>query len=303
MSYEIDEVAAANRGLITNAQLDALEVPQSTRQDWRRNKRILVVHPGVHRVAGAPDTFEQRCLAATIAGAPRCCVSHRAAAQLWEMRSFESEFVDVVVKRSRLPRLEGVHVHRSRDLDRFEIAHPPHGIPITPPTLTLLDLGAVCPWWEVKDAMEQAFVKKLTTPAGLWTAYEMVARPGRRGAGVIRRLLESRSLGDKISDATSEVMFADLCRAYGLPSPVFHFKVRDNRGVFLAEPDFAYPDRRIAIEVDSVSIHGTADALQHDLERQNKLINAGWTILRFSWHDLRFRPEYVAATIRQRLGA
>ncbi len=300
--HEIGKVAARQHGLIMSEQLAALSVSPVTTFNWVKSGHVALCHEGVYRVAGAPITFEQGCLAATLAGGPDCYLSHRAAAQVWEMCDFE-DVIDVVVARSRLPRLKGVNVHRSRDLDRFHMPRVPHGIPITPPGLTLLDLGAVVDWWIVREAMEQAFVKKLITPAGLEAAYQIVARPGRRGAGVIRRLLENRSLGTNVADAKSEVKFADLCVKFGLPRPVFHFRITDDNGVFVAEPDFAYPERKILIEIDSVSIHGTADALQSDLERQNKLVNLGWTVLRFSWHDLRFRPEYVIRTVRACLGA
>ncbi len=298
----LDERARGQRGLITTNQLDSLGSSAGSTTHWTRAGKLARIHDTVFRVAGAPVTFEQSCLAATLAGAPDCYLSHRAAAQMWEMHDFDG-VIDVVVARSRLPRLNDVKVHRSRDLDRFHMSRLPHGIPITPPALTLLDLGAVVDWWIVRQAMEQAFVKKLVTPTGLQAAYEIVARPGRRGAGVIRRLLENRSLGEKAADSKSEVKFADLCEKFGLPRPVFHFVVVDENGAFVAEPDFAYPDRMIAIEIDSVSIHGTADALQSDLERQNKLVNLGWTVLRFSWHDLKFRSEYVIRTVQGCLGA
>ena len=295
-----DDIAARQHGLITNEQLAALRVPHTTVMRWVSDRRLFVPHEGVYRVAGAPVTFDQRCLAATLAGAPECFTSHRAAAAQWEW--MEPGEVDVVVARSRLPRLAGVHVHRSRDLGRFHMTRL-RGIPITPPALTLLDLGAVLPWWEVREVMEQAFVSRLVTPAALEAAYSIVARPGRRGAGVTRRLLEDRALGHDIADSSSEARFARVCNRFGLPKPVFHYKVRNERGVIIAEPDFCYPDLMIIIEIDSLSAHGTADALQKDLRRQNDLIRLGYTVLRFTWHDVKLRPEYVASMLRACLGA
>lgn len=297
----IDSTAASQRGLVTGTQFDRLKIPSSTRCDWAKNGRIHLVHDNVYRLDGAPITFEQRCLAATLAAAPDCYADARSATQLWGWYKFDEECVDVVVPRSRNPRLKGVRVYRSGDLGKFKMTRR-HGIPIVPPALALLDLAAVAERDIVREAMEQAFVTRLTTPAGLRAAYELVRRPGRSGIATIRELLDGRSLGEDVADATSEVMFAEFCERFGLPKPAFHFKIYAANHRFIAEPDFGYPERRIAIEIDSVSIHGTAQALQHDLERQNKLVNAGWRILRFSWHDLKFRPEYVAATIRAALG-
>ena len=36
---------------------------------------------------------------------------------------------------------------------------------------------------------------------------------------------------------------------------------------------------------------------------QTVFVNAGWTVLRFSRHDLKFRPDYVVRTLRACLGA
>lgn len=50
----------------------------------------------------------------------------------------------------------------------------------------------------------------------------------------------------------------------------------------------------------SGSPHGssrTAKAFAHDLERQNRLVALGWTVLRFTWWQVVKQPEKVADTI------
>src|SRR5579859_5117361 len=100
----IDSYAERQRGLITSAQLGTCGVPPSTKNDWIIAGRLAMAHEGVYRVNGAPITFEQRCLAAAFAGAPECFVDARAAVRLWGFYDFDECFIDVVVKRSRLPR-------------------------------------------------------------------------------------------------------------------------------------------------------------------------------------------------------
>ncbi len=46
--------------------------------------------------------------------------------------------------------------------------------------------------------------------------------------------------------------------------------------------DLAYPDLRIAIELDGWAVHGTRGAFDHDRARGNELALAGWTLLRFT---------------------
>ncbi|NED67277.1 DUF559 domain-containing protein, partial [Streptomyces sp. SID10244] len=62
--------------------------------------------------------------------------------------------------------------------------------------------------------------------------------------------------------------------------------------------DLAIPEHKIAIEIDGFAYHSDAEAFQHDRERQNDLIANGWTVLRFTWHDLTTRPQWVLAQIR-----
>lgn len=65
--------------------------------------------------------------------------------------------------------------------------------------------------------------------------------------------------------------------------------------------DFAFVVRRIAIEVDGWAWHSDVARFRHDRQRQNALVLAGWTVLRFTWHDLTQRPATVIAEIRAAL--
>ena len=71
----------------------------------------------------------------------------------------------------------------------------------------------------------------------------------------------------------------------------------------IAYIDFAYPHLMLGIEVDGFDTHGGLAAWERDMRRENGLKELGWTILRFSWRDVRDRPDYVAATIQRFLGA
>ena len=41
----------------------------------------------------------------------------------------------------------------------------------------------------------------------------------------------------------------------------------------------------------------TPDQFRRDRVRQNRLVAAGWTVVRFTWRDLTERPDYVIATV------
>jgi len=254
------------------------------------------VQPRVVVVAGSPRTWQQKVVAAcTSTGG---VASHRTAAAIWELDRCDTGLVELSIRRGRLPRPHGVVLHRSTDLRDCDVTVHKR-IPVTNPLRTILDLGAVAPPWAVESALDRGLSTKLVSLKGLEVILESVGRKGRRGAGVLRRLLAER--GGLVPDSVLEGQMHRLCRRYGLPIPRFHYIVRDGQR-FLAEVDFAFPELRLAIEVDGYGPHCSPEAFQDDRTRQNKLVAAGWIVLRFTWDDVVRRPEVVANQLLHVLG-
>lgn len=260
--------------------------------------------PAVYAVAGAPRTWRQDLMAAVLdagvgAGA---AVSHRAAAILLGIaRRGAPEVVEISVTRSRSARLPGVIVHRSGDL------LPEHvlvvdGIPCTGPLRTLVDLGAVEPRWTVVDAYERALQAGQVTELGAeWMLTKLAAR-GRNGSGVFRWVLDTRALSG--ASPHPGLLEPRMARTLvGLPAPEYQFKVFDEDGTFVAQPDFAYPALKEAIEVDGFEAHGTPNAMTSDFEREHRLRAAGWNVTRFTWFHVVKRPAYVRQVVAAVLGA
>jgi very-short-patch-repair endonuclease len=76
--------------------------------------------------------------------------------------------------------------------------------------------------------------------------------------------------------------------------------VRDHAGGFLGRADLAWPDRRVLVEFDG-DVHRDRAVFVGDLRRQNRLVAAGWTVLRFSSADVLGRPDEVVREIRRAL--
>ena len=87
----------------------------------------------------------------------------------------------------------------------------------------------------------------------------------------------------------------------GLPTPDLQFGVRDAAGVVLGRADLAWPQRKVLVEFDG-DVHRQRDVFVRDLRRQNRLVAAGWTVLRFTSADVLGRPDEVLAEIRRALG-
>jgi very-short-patch-repair endonuclease len=67
--------------------------------------------------------------------------------------------------------------------------------------------------------------------------------------------------------------------------------------------DFAFPDCQVAVEVDGWAWHMDVDRFRADRHKGNALVRSGWDLLRFTWHDLTNRPDYVVGEIRAALAA
>lgn len=298
---KVDARARTQHGVVTKAQLRALGM---TEHDVRRAVAagmLIPIHRGVYRLAGAPATWHQSLMAAVAAGGTGAAASHRSAAQLWGLLPGDQPF-DIVVPRRRSPQVRGATVHRSVDLDARWIRRRA-GVSLTDPLRTMVDLGAAVPAATVSDAMERGVTSRLFTVAALeWAQLELGER-GRNGCGVLGSVLDERALGAAPADGLLEPRFARLCRIYGVQMPVFHHVVCDERGRFVAEVDFAYPEIRLFVEVDGYEVHGTPRALTKDLDRQNRLVALGWTPLRFTWSMVVRQPDRVASHLLTVLGS
>ena len=114
-------------------------------------------------------------------------------------------------------------------------------------------------------------------------------------------MLDARALEREVPDSLLEVRMANLLHRSGLPKAVFQHEVSiDGRRYRI---DFAYPERRIAIEVDGWAKFSSPEGAQAVLARQNALVAAGWTVLRFTWGDVVRRPRHVAGLVSASLGS
>lgn len=118
------------------------------------------------------------------------------------------------------------------------------------------------------------------------------ANLGRPGSAHAARLLQAA--GDQAA-SDAERLMATLLRSAGLTGWQPGYRVS------CYELDFGFPSKRVAIEADGWAWHSDAERFRHDRHRQNALVLAGWTVLRFTWHDLTSRPDHMIAQVRAAL--
>ena len=92
-------------------------------------------------------------------------------------------------------------------------------------------------------------------------------------------------------------MVADLLIESGLSRPVMEYPIHTPSGRFVAQVDLAYPDRRVAIELDSRRWHLNRVSFDRDPERRNRLTIVGWTVLNFTWSHYTNDPRSLCSTV------
>jgi very-short-patch-repair endonuclease len=257
-----------------------------------------VAATGVYRVAAVPVGWESVLLAHVLGAGPGAVASHRSAAVLWGLDGVRRGAPELTTTRYRhyvVP--PGVRVHRSADLSLVTPAMRDR-IPVTPVDRTLLDLGAVVPPGVLHLAVDDARRRGLVDWDALIDVLVRHARRGRRGAGPLRALLEAHAAEVVATGSGFERMVISALLSAGLPPPVLQHEVVVGDRRFRI--DLAYPPRRLGIELDGGD-HLRRHVWEADHERQNALVLAGWTILRFTWRDYRWRRPALVAEVRRAL--
>ena len=286
-------LASVQYGLVSLAQLLECGLSREQVEDLNALKRLSHTDRGVYRFAGSADHGNQRIMELTLRTSG--IASHRSAAALLGLIDWVRQ-PEVTVAPMANYRGPG-RIHRHQDLQTQDIAEV-QGIPCTNATRTLIDIGAVR-----RDLVEPMFHavlhRKLAEYDDIVARFYQVARKGRNGIGPLRAVLAEYDSAMAPGESTLEVRLLEIIRQHGLKPPVRQHRVTVGGKHYRL--DVAYPDEMLAIEGDGFGVHSERDRFETDHERQNALVLLEWRPLRFTWRQIRQRPDYVADTIRTAL--
>jgi very-short-patch-repair endonuclease len=280
----IAELAAAQHGVVSRAQLVALGIGPDAVDRRIAGRRLHPIHRGVFAVGHRLRTRDGTWMAAVLAAGPDSVLGFRSAGALWQMRA--SGRLEVIGPRKL--RRPGIEVHRIA-LAADEVTAV-RGIPVTTPARTLFDLAAVVTPDQLAHAFDEAEYRRLTSPVSLDA---LVARyPGRRGTQAIRRVLDNhRRNGETRTRSELERRFLTLLEAHGLPRPTI------NRESDHGELDARWPQQRLVVECDGFAAHGTRRAFEDDRARDRALVADGWRVVRITWRQLTTDGDTIAAQL------
>lgn len=270
--------AAVRAGLMTHRRLRG--------STWRPLFHDVYVHRDV------PVSHVLRAEAVTLL-LPSAVVSGASAAVFWgvDLVGAEDDVEVTLPPGARMVRLPGVTARRAR-MRREDAIHR-LGVPVTLPDVTAVRLASV-----LGHDRAVAAVDELIATGFLELAAVRARAAAARGPGSARARAVAEA-ADGLAGSPQETRLRLLIHRSGLPIPVAQFQVMDGDR-FVARVDFAWPDRKVAVEYDGLW-HGEKSQFARDRRRLNRLRAAGWTVVFVTAEHLR-RPGALIADIAHALG-
>ncbi|BCJ72120.1 hypothetical protein CS0771_16640 [Catellatospora sp. IY07-71] len=184
----------------------------------------------------------------------------------------------VTVGPGRQVRHAGLRVHReilaSADVCLVD------GMLFTGPAQTVIDCVRELRPDDADLVLDRAIQRRLITFEEF--VERVRGRAGRHGAGPLVRAAARHAHGAR---SAAERLLVQGLRQGRITGWRSNLPVHDEDGL-IGAVDFGFVEIRLAIEIDGQAWHSAADRFQHDRTRQNRLVRAGWTVLRFTWQDL-----------------
>ena len=256
-------IAARQHGVISLAQLLRCGLSRSGIDRRVRAGRLHPVYRSVCAVGHAGLTDPARWKAATLAVAGSV-LSHRSAAELWELLDAKGGIPHITVPHASSPSpRRGIRIHRSRTISASRTMSRA-GIPLTSPARTIADLERVADAAEVRRAIRGA---------------------ERRGLPLA---------DDHVSDKTEsdlEREFLAICRRFGVPEPDVNVPIGRYR------VDFLWPQQRLIVELDGYIYHRGRQAMRDDNDRDLELELLGFRVIRIDDSRIAGDPGGIAAGV------
>ena len=281
---EVAELARRQWGVVTRNQLEESGLEAAGIARWVGEGRVHRVHPRVYAVGHSSLGIEGRLAAALFYASPGAALYGVTAATWLGILQGVPRLIHVIAPRRRLS-VPGVRTHHRKRFER--ILHK--RLPVTPPAHTLLNLAAQIGREQLRRALAEAEYLRLVT----LDEVEAVLGPGKPGAAALRAALESHRPELARTKSRLEERFLNLCEQHSLHLPEVNVWVAG----WLV--DAVWFEQKVIVELDSRLAHSSSRSIENDHRRDLDLRAAGYTVLRYTWHQVTGRPDRVAGDLRR----
>lgn len=280
---DLDALLEANDGLLLAKHHRRLK---SSLSRWCKAGRLVRLLPGVYTHPRAEDDLPTR-LRAVLARVPDAVIAGAAAARLTAWPQEQVREIEVITSGRRVSR-PGYRIVRRRVpagvVQRGKLS-------TLSPELVAVDAAARDSGERIDHLLRARYPLERIETA-------LSDCPGRPGNQARRRVVRrSRSL----PWSNAERLFHDMLDRNGIKGWVANATIRVGDASYA--PDVGFGATPVACEVDGYEHHSSREAFTRDRRRQNALVLAGWTVLRFTWDmlaDEQAVVEAVRAAVRSR---
>jgi hypothetical protein len=287
----IRETLAASGGLATRRQL--LErVPSVVLDGHIGRKNLTRVFPRVYRLRDGAEDEVTLMRAALVHAAPGAALSHTTALHVWGLWKFERPLhltVDHDVRRAGASDLV-VHRRLRFDPSSNQVVER-RGLHVTTLARTIVDSWPLLPVHERRPLLLEITRQGLTT-AGL-VREALTERPNIGGRRLLLQTLDL--IEDGVQSELEVHGVLNVFRHRSLPRSVGQYRLLLSSGA--VKLDRAWPEAKLAVELDGARYHTSAEDRRRDLARDRELAAIGWVVLRFTYADILRDPDGVRAKV------
>ncbi len=269
------------------SELLAIGIPLGTIDSWVARGRLTRIYDGVYLVGVVMPEGADR-LAAVYACGPLAVLSHRSAAEEWNLIEPRAGFaLQITAPGHRRLGPQGFYVHRTALLPPDEV-DVRNGIPVTSAARAVFDFASQAAEWEFEAAYEEGLITGLFD-RDLMIRMAMRHR-GRRGIRRVRELID-RDAPPSATIERAHLMLLELIRSSDLPHPQTEYPVAGKRA------DLVWPEAKLVVEMDGGAFHNTPGRIERDKTRDADRAALGWLTIRVTWNQLTKHPTKVIARI------
>ena len=291
----IAALAATQHSVVSLSQLQETDVHRSLLHRWIELGFIERLGPRSFAFSGCEPTWMRDLTAAFFDLDGRGFVAGRAGARLMGLDGFESDDVELLVLRAHRGARCKATVRSTRSpIDRGDVQRIGCLTVLRAERLIIESPLFGFTRDETENAIDSAIRKRLVSEDRLRQRVVMGHRSTTNGGRV---LLDS--LVDTGGESRLERWFLKLVRDAGIPRPMLQ-KVFRADGRTVARVDAFFPGN-LVVELAGHATHSSRRARQRDAQRHTELTLRGHRVLTFTYEDLRDRPDWVIAQLRQAL--
>jgi len=266
------------------------------RGDWRRVRTgVYVVRAEWDAAAGNPASAHALRVFAALRVVSAAVASGTSAAILHGLTLPGPPPVAVVLTRARA----GLATPAKLPGIELQVAAVPahhvtvsHGIAVTTVARTLVDLARAMPFRDAVMLLDAALHQRRCTVRAISAVLADCA-----GWPEVRTAARAVAFADPAAESPLESASRVFFAAHGIAAPRTQHWLGDEGGR-IGRVDFCWPDHRTVGEADGLGKYAEASVLRAEKLRQERLEQAGFVVVRFTWRDVTDRPLHTAARIR-----